>query len=495
MESGETRNLSDYLGVLRRRWKLIAVIVVLAGGISFAISQIRTPHYQASTDLQFQDPGQQANGLLGAGSADYFPQNQAGAGAARLKRDDVLVDASRALGGSPTPSELKSDTSTAVSTANNLVTVTVKADTAEAAAREANQLAASVKKLTTEDAKNFYEQRAKTFPDDLVNAQLKARLRALARVANPVTIVKPAQVPGSPSSPKPLRDTLIAVFLGLMLGIAAGFIWESLDKRATDADQVQKRVGLPLVGFVRKDTLGSVGMSTNGSGVVAEADLEPFRILRKNVDFMSKDRELNVVAVTSPLSEEGKSTVASWYACANALVGKRTVLVECDFRRPVSAKRFGFDPRPGLSDYLAGEAEPKEVLRAVDIQARGNVKLPVIPAGGTVLQATEMLASDRYKAFLAQLREAYDLVVIDCPPLLPVGDTLELLPYVDGVLLCVRLRQTPLNQAAAAERAIDQVPDLRKGLVVTGLTRSNADDYYGYYSAQDSARSLEGAET
>jgi capsular exopolysaccharide synthesis family protein len=495
MDSGETRNLSDYLAVLRRRIRLIVFVTLLAGGLALAISLVRSPTYEASTDLQFKDPGQQAGGLLGGGSVDYFPQNQAGAGAATLTGPDVLAAASRALGGNPTADELKSETSVTVNATNNLVTATVKADTAEKAAREANQLAASTKRLTRDDARSFYKDRAKALPDQPSSDFLRTRLRALAAVAEPVTIVKPAEVPGSPSSPNPLRDTLIALFLGLMLGIAIAFVRETLDKRATDGREVQKRLGIPLVGYVRKESLGMAGMSQNGTGLISGVDLEAFRILRKNVDFLGRDEELKVVAVTSPLPEEGKSTVASWYAYASALVGKRTILVECDFRRPVSASRLGFDPEPGLSEYLAGEADPQEVLRTIEVQGRGAENLPLIPAGGTVLQPTEMLASKRFREFLDQLRNVYDLVVIDCAPLLPVGDTLEVLPEVDGVLLCVRLRQTTLDQAAAAKQAMEHLPEKPTGLVITGLTRGSDDDYYGYYSSAEPAHKGEGALT
>jgi capsular exopolysaccharide synthesis family protein len=493
VESGETRNLSDYLGVLRRRFWLIAFVTLLAAGIALAFSLVRSPSYEASSDLQFKDPGQQAGGVLGTGgSVDYFPQNESGAGAARVTRADVLNDASSALGGNPTPDQLKSDTSVSVNATNNLVTITVTADTAEKAARETNQLAASVKKLTREDARDFYRARAKQFPKTPPGNLIGARLRALAAVAEPVTIVKPAQVPGSPSSPQPLRDTLIALFLGLMLGVGLAFVRESLDTRTPEGRAVHTRLGIPLVGYVRKDTLGLVGMSTNGTGRVSEADLEAFRILRKNVEFLGGGEELKVIAVTSPLPEEGKSTVASWYAYASALVGKRTILVECDFRRPVSAKRLDFDPKPGLSEYLAGRAQPQQVLRAIEVPGLGEERLPVIPAGNTVPQPTELLASDRYDEFLDQLRTAYDLVVIDTAPLLPVGDTLEVLPHVDGILLCVRLKQTTYDQASAAQHVMEHLPEKPKGLVITGLTRS-ADDYYGYYSSAELAQTSEGA--
>jgi capsular exopolysaccharide synthesis family protein len=493
MESGETRNLSDYLGVFRRRIRLILLITLLAAGIALAISLVRSPVYEGSAALQFTDPSLQAGGLVGGGGVvDFYPQNEATAGAARVTRKDVLKDASRALGGDPTPDQLRSDTSVTTAATNNLVTLKVSADTAEKAAREANQLAVSVQTVTREDAKAYYEQRAASLPDKPGSATIKARLKALAAVAEPVTIVRPAQEPGSPASPKPARDTLIAVFLGLMLGIGLAFMRETLDRRATDAHDVQKQLGLPLVGYVRKDSLGMAGMAANGAGPVSDVDLEAFRILRKNVDFLGGEEELGVVAVTSPLPKEGKSTVASWYAYASALVGKRTVLVECDFRRPVHAARLGFDPDPGLSDYLAGEAGPQQVLRTIKVLGRGAENLPVIPAGGTLFQPTEMLASKKYREFLGQLRKVYDRVVIDCAPLLPVGDTLEILPHVDGVLLCVRLRQTTLDQASAAKQILDHLTDEPTGLVITGLPRGSDDDYYGYYSSAETAQASEG---
>src|SRR5882757_8634750 len=135
MESGETRNLSDYLGVLRRRWKQILLVTVLAAGVAIALSLVRSKTYEASTSLQFTDPGLQAGSILGSGgTVDFFPQNEAGAGAARVTREDVLKDASRQLGGVPTPDQLKSDASVTVGATDNLVTVTTSADNADQAA-------------------------------------------------------------------------------------------------------------------------------------------------------------------------------------------------------------------------------------------------------------------------------------------------------------------------------------------------------------------------
>jgi capsular exopolysaccharide synthesis family protein len=190
------------------------------------------------------------------------------------------------------------------------------------------------------------------------------------------------------------------------------------------------------------------------------------------------------VAVTSPLAEEGKSTVAGLYAYVNALAGRRTVLIECDLRRPVVAARFGVEEEPGLTDYLLEEAKPREVLRSVRIEGPTAEPLPIIPGGRPAAQPAELLASSRFEEFLAQVATAYELVVLDCPPLLPVGDTLELLPQVEAVLLCIRIGQTTRDQAAAAKKALDHLPPRPTGVVVTGLDPGGEDDYYGYYSAR-----------
>jgi capsular exopolysaccharide synthesis family protein len=228
-------------------------------------------------------------------------------------------------------------------------------------------------------------------------------------------------------------------------------------------------------------------VSVNGSQAVTDEELEAFRILRTNADFLSKDRDLKTVAVTSPLAEEGKSTVAAGFAYANALAGRRTLLIECDFRRPVLAERYGLDSTPGLSEYLVGEASPREVLRSIDVEGPIAESLPVIPAGERGTLPAEMIASRRFEEFLTQVAKAYELVVLDSPPLLAVGDTLELVPQVDGVLLCIRLGQTTRDGAQQAKEAISRLPERPVGLVATGVPRGGEDDYIGTYAAYSGA--------
>ena len=108
--------------------------------------------------------------------------------------------------------------------------------------------------------------------------------------------------------------------------------------------------------------------------------------------------------------------------------------------------------------------------------------LTVIPAGTWAPRPAELLGSERFQQFLAQVAKAYDLVICDCAPLLPVGDTLEVIPQVDAALICIRLDQTTQEQALAAKAAIDHFPARPTGVVVTGVRPGREGYYYGYYS-------------
>jgi succinoglycan biosynthesis transport protein ExoP len=176
------------------------------------------------------------------------------------------------------------------------------------------------------------------------------------------------------------------------------------------------------------------------------------------------------------------------------VAGKRTLLVECDLRRPDLAERFGLAPAPGLTDYLARHADPQEILQMVElahpvagngssgsVAEEGAGTLVCITAGTPSPHPAELLGSDRFRHFLAQVSEAYDMVVLDTSPLLSVADTRELLPNVDGVVLCIRSSQTTREQALAVKAALEHYPHRPTGLVVTGL-RPRDGASYGYYS-------------
>jgi capsular exopolysaccharide synthesis family protein len=493
--SSDTTGLRDYMAVLRARRGLIVAITLIAVAIGLAYSLAKTPTYDATATVTFTDPTKQL-GIVAPGTQvpfDTAPDKTAAGNANTVTRSDVVTAVQKELNNGMSIDELKSDVNATVQPTSDQIDITASTDNADKSARVANAFADQLRIAARNDVRAKFAAQAKALNQSLGKSSSPttkttgdlgaARLQALSKVADPVSITKPATAPGSPSSPKPVRDTLLALILGVLVGIGAAFLRNALDRRIKDSHQLQHDLDMPLVGYVRADALGLSGVGRNGDSFVSEDDLEAFRILRRNVDFLAGDSEISSLVVTSALPEEGKSTVAAWFAYVSAVAGRRTLLVECDLRRPVLATRFGVEKGPGLSDYLAGEAKPKDVLRSVNVHGREAADvLPLIPAGENTFQPTEMIGSKKFKAFVDQTTRAYDIVIFDSAPLLPVGDTLELIPQVDAVLLCVRLGQTTKDQAQAAKQAMTHLPDKPTGLVVTGVRSGSDDDYYGYYS-------------
>jgi Mrp family chromosome partitioning ATPase len=170
------------------------------------------------------------------------------------------------------------------------------------------------------------------------------------------------------------------------------------------------------------------------------------------------------------------------------------------------AERFELSSTPGLADWLIGRAEAGEVVQvarvgyghdagegaeredAIPTAVAGEASLAVMVAGTWSPQPTELLALQRFGQFLAQVAKVYDLVVLDCAPLLLVGDTLQVLPHTDAVLICVRVDQTTREQGLAAKAAVEHLPPRPTGLVVTGVRSGSRGYYYGYYSAVATSR-------
>jgi capsular exopolysaccharide synthesis family protein len=494
-DSPETTTMRDYLAVLRRqRWVIIGTCLV-ATALGLAYSLLRDPVYDATATVDFSNPAQDLQ-LITSGTSiapDLNPDKVAAADTRIVTRDSVINAVQEQAGSGLTTSELQSNVSATVQPDSNLIAIQYSNGDADLAARVANSFAQQTKVAVKNDARARYAAGANTLRGSLKGVSdpvtsgayqtAIARLETLSKVADPVQITQPASVPRSPSSPKPVRDTLLALILGLIVGVAAAFLRNAFDRRIKDSHQIQHELGLSLVGYIRKDALGLAGVAQNGDSFAREDYLEAFRILRANVNFLTRENDVSSIVVTSALPEEGKSTVAAWFAYASAVAGRRTLLVECDFRRPVLAGRFGVDKAPGLSDYLGDVAQANDVMRAVHVHGRDAIDvLPVIPAGTNTFQPTEMIGSNRFRQWLSEVTSVYDLVVLDSAPLLPVGDTLELIPQVDAILFCVRLGQTTREQAHAAKQAIQHLPEKPTGLVITGVRAGSGDDYYGYYS-------------
>jgi receptor protein-tyrosine kinase len=171
-------------------------------------------------------------------------------------------------------------------------------------------------------------------------------------------------------------------------------------------------------------------------------------------------------------------------------------LIEADLRRPALASRLGVDPAPGLTDYLAGTASPQDALRTIEFSdpqfqngsapsSNGHPssdlhRLVYVPTGSRTSRSAELIGSAAFRELIEEVSQPYDAVVLDAPPLLPVSDTLEMVPYVDAVVLCVRESRTTRDQAAAAKAALERFPKVHAGIVVTGIKPRSAGDEVVY---------------
>jgi capsular exopolysaccharide synthesis family protein len=498
-QTSDRATIRDYIRVLRARWLVIALTVGVALAIGIAYCVLRDPVYSATTKIEFRGDDADFDVVSpGVVQTDLTPEKSAAAQANVVTSNAVLEAVQRHGYADLSTDELRNRVDVSVEADSNLVAIEASAPEARAAADLAETFAQETRAASRRQNRARFARQADALEaaldrghlDPITKGNYKAtiaRLRTLANVADPVTIASPAEVPDDPSAPQPVRDLLLAGVLGVLVGVGLAYMRNALDRRVRDSREIQAEIGYPLVGYVPDEILGLAGASRNGvdsaEKVETQDELEAFRIIRTNVQFLG-DRHISSLVVTSPVAEEGKSTVAAGYAYASAAAGHRTLLVDCDLRRPVLGDRFGVEAAPGLSDVLAGNVELADALRSIPVHSAESADpLSLIPAGASVFQPSEMIGSDRFARFLDEVEKTYDAVVFDSAPLLPVGDTRELVVRVDAILVCVRMEQTTSDQVGRAKEVLERLPNRAVGLVITGVTRGREDGYYAYQYA------------
>lgn len=504
----------DYVRVARERRLLIVAMVVLFTAAAYVYADRQEPRYEAEATLEFQSQNTQTS-LFGqtVDVGGQTPETRAAAAAATLVRPAVLDRAAEALDLKGSSDVLSRQVTARPEARTNLVIVTGSGPDADAAAKIANAIARATVSVAQDEARREYASAANAQRNVLkqlrkqpgsgftraLTLQSIARLDELSQVARPAVVRREATVPRGPSSPNVVRTTLLGLLVGLTLGLVAAFFRDSLDGRFRTSRDLTADLDLPVLGHVPESILGAGLVEHKGGflrrrgSALSQTDLEPFRILRRNIEFLNGDGDTaTLVLVTSATPDEGKSTTATALAVACAMAGKRTLIVEGDLRRPTVAERLGIRSGPGLSDYLTGRATPEEVLQTIAVpEAADGARaadapdpgpIVAIVAGAPVSQPAELLRSERCRAFFEEVKQAYDVVIVDSCPLLSVVDTLELAPLADTVVLCVRGSRTTRAQVEAAKETLSHLPERSMGVVVTGLRVGDEESHYGYYA-------------
>ncbi|MBW3535808.1 MAG: polysaccharide biosynthesis tyrosine autokinase, partial [Gemmatimonadetes bacterium] len=275
--------------------------------------------------------------------------------------------------------------------------------------------------------------------------------RIVQAVEDPsVRLVDPASRPRQPVRPKPMLNILLGFVLGGMLGVGLAVGREVLDDTVHTREDLEGATGAVLLGLV--PTMGAGGFSFNGNGagsrereLVVSSDprnpvAEAYRSLRTNLTFASPDSPLKTLVVTSALPEDGKSTSATNLAISLAQQGHSVLLVDADLRRGRLDKILGEAREPGLSNLLVGQSSVTDTILKVDMGH--GAKMSFLPAGPHPPNPAELLGSSRMGVLLERLKEHYDYVIVDSPPLTMVTDAALIGAKVDGVLIVARANVT-----------------------------------------------------
>jgi succinoglycan biosynthesis transport protein ExoP len=337
----------------------------------------------------------------------------------------------------------------------------------------------------------------------LLEKQKEADLARRMKVNNVDVVDEPTE-PRSPIRPNTMINLGIGSLVGLIIGIGMALLREQLDTSLKTPDDVESRLNLTFLGMLpsldddapaytygRKRRRRVEGAAEVGdpSLFVHERPLsgvaEAARTLRTNLHFMSPDKPHRTVLVTSSAPAEGKTTVACSVAIAMAQAGQRVCIVDCDLRRPRLHRIFGRVGDAGVTSVLIGDASIGDVAKPATTGRNGQSipNLWCIPAGSPPPNPADLLQSERFKKFLLELREHFDRVVIDSPPLAAVTDSAVISTLADTTLFVIRAFKTSHHLARQGLRALRDVDARVAGAVLNAvdLTRTTYSYYYQQY--------------
>jgi capsular exopolysaccharide synthesis family protein len=327
-----------------------------------------------------------------------------------------------------------------------------------------------VLKREAESTREIYQTLLQRAKETGVSAELKT---------NNVRVIDAAEPPRSPILPRTRLDLMLAVFGGGLFAIALGFLFEYFDNRIKGPDEIRLHLGLPFLGLIPvvaapgKDGDRSAKLITNA---VPQVFAEAFRTVRTNILFSSAEEGPRSVLVTSSVPNEGKTIVASNLAVGLAQAGSRVLLMDADMRLPKVHVMFEVPAEPGLSNLLVGDAKVTDAVRKTTVPG-----LWILAGGRVPPNPAELLGAPRFKEFLTALREHFDWIVIDSPPVMPVTDASVIAHLTSGVLFVVGAEMTNRAVARHAIERLDSAHGRFFGAVLNKADIERNSYYYAEY--------------
>lgn len=445
--------------VLLKKWYIIAICFILATGSSFAITQFYLkPIYKAQTTLFL---GKESDKMASLSIADIQLNNQLVADYRELLKSNLVAESiEQKLGVNAV--KLKSSVNVQTVKDSRIFSISYEDTDPELAANVVNELALVIKQMASD----------------------------IIQVKN-VKIIDIAKIPKFPVSPNKTRNLGLAGVMGIALAAGLIYLLEMLDYTFKKPEDVERQLELNVIGAVPKFEGGKRGKNKTKDQKQLEQDYlknlitkndpkapasEAFREIRTNLHYMSVDKELKTLVVTSPSLGEGKTVTAVNMAVALAKSGKSVLVIDADLRKPKVHHYFGIENDKGLTNIIKGDIDEKEVN---SLTLRGIPNLSVIPSGPIPPNPAEILSSNKMKQFLENLKGKYDVIIIDTPPVGQVTDAAILAGIADGTILVFACNQTRIDMAKRAKKALASVNSNIIGTVLTKLDTGRA-KYYNY---------------
>lgn len=287
-----------------------------------------------------------------------------------------------------------------------------------------------------------------------------------------VTKLDSATVPGSPYAPDIMKNMLLALVFGVAAAAGLAVLRETLDDRIRSLEDVEDRIGLPLLGHTPH--IAERDIEAEGTNRFSSL-MEAYSSIRAAIDF-TMPRNRNVIQLTSSQASEGKSTTAVILAELFASLGRKTLLIDADLRRPSVARLLDIErPKIGLVEVLLGHVG----LEAAVVKGV-HENLEILPIGEIPPNPTEIMASNAMRDFLAKQREHYSLIIIDSSPVLGLADAPMLSRLVDGTIFVLEANKVPFGQARSAVRRLKFAGANMLGVILTKYRALEAGETYSY---------------
>jgi len=449
-------DLKDFYRLVLRNLLTVLLATVAGLGVAGGITYASTPMYEAKLQLFVSTQGSDFDiSALVQGSS--FSQQRVKSYAQIIPSPTTLTPVIKTLGLDISPLELAKRVKASAPLDTVLINVSVTDESPIRSAQIANSIG------------DYFSQ--------FVNELELSKDDSTPPIK--VSVVKKASAPEDPATPRTTLNLILGLILGFALGVSISILRQIFDntiKNELDLDQTPL---LGAIGFDEEAAFKPLITQISRYGARTEA----FRQLRTNIQYLRAEQPPKVIAVTSALPGEGKTSTSINLALSLAQSGFKVMLVEADLRRPKISTYLGIASKvAGLTELLSGKVEGDITTRITDVkQVFGSeITIDVISSGVVPPNPAELLDSETFAQFIENLRSEYQFVIIDCPPTLPVADAAIISTRTDGVLVVTAAGSTRKNQFLGVREAITNVGGQILGAILNKIPYSRTYDDYGY---------------